>query len=446
MMIEKSPEDTNSEPAVKPIASQENGAPADNSPASARLESGSSPESLRRTSSKIANLRAAFEKQQDANGDSLRPETPKRRFERSASGEHSQDEIVKLKDQVNAVTKLAERREEEIKKLKEQAEESTRVQKALEERVPTLEGRVKELEASLLERDEKCEAEVEKQNILSIEKSRLQDEASKTQQQLLELKRTIATNTRVENQVSDANIAEQMQLLYHEIQTWIVANYRKSERSPEDMCAKLESIAEPKLLALKAVFEKTTFVTRLSALQTVTVYYLVEIFQDPLFFGLPIQQRHLKKCAETLPTILSFEAFNRWRSVTADTIRQSESVRDSVESASRSMSEIICITLNTLTDSEESTSRIAALTVIVKKVISLAHICKAQRAQYDFDLPSAGSSFLSDSMEDTGGSDVAGNRSVRCATSPSVTKLGGEGGGDMHTSTLIAKAKVLCNE
>lgn len=441
-MVDRSPEATDAEPSTDSVASPTNGSVAEASAATEgapRSSHGEPSEALRRTSSKIANLRAAFE---NKNGAPSHQEIPKRRFERSSSSNQNQDaEMARLKEQVETVTKLAEQQELEIKKLKEQLEAEINSRR-------TAEDQIKTHEALLAKKDNDWQATLDGHtSAFSTEKSNLQEDASKMQQQLLELKRTIATNTRVDSQVSDATIVEQMQFLHHESQNWIVAHFRKAEKSPEEMRTKLESLEEPGLLPLKPVFDRATYATRLSALQAVMVHYLLEIFQEPLFFGLPSQHRHVKKCAETLPSILPPETFNRWRSVTADVIRQSETVSEYVESASRSMSDIICITLNALTGVEESQSRVTALNTIVKKAISLAHTCKVQRAQYVFELPSAGQEFLPSSMEDTAADNEApapASRSVLCATFPSVKKLGDEGGGNMQMSSIVMKAKVLC--
>lgn len=52
-------------------------------------------------------------------------------------------------------------------------------------------------------------------------------EAKAFEQQLLELKRNMSTSTRVEKQVADAEIIEDMGRLNNEIQNWIVSTYRK---------------------------------------------------------------------------------------------------------------------------------------------------------------------------------------------------------------------------
>jgi hypothetical protein len=199
---------------------------------------------------------------------------------------------------------------------------------------------------------------------------------------------------------------------------------------------------------LRPIFQSYEPSLKLSAIQAVVVCYLVEIFQEPLLFGLPNQgdwRRYLRKATETLPSVLEPAIFNKWRSFSLDVIRKSGRVQESVESASRSMSEIICIVLSTLTGVEDFETQIPSLTTIVNRAVSLSHLYRVQRAEYDIILPSPGTRFSHVNMEEFSlDGDSNAELKVKCATFPFVVKRGDENGENAQLTNIIVKAKVLC--
>lgn len=424
-------------------------------------------DNLRRTSSKIANLRAAFEKQDDA----VSPES-KRTFDKSPMRDR-EGEMNKLREQHEAeVAKVKAQQETELARLKEQHQSenanlkrqlSTEVEMrhAFEDKCTSLEEQIEALQGELAAQIGSSDfqpSELERRTAsLQQEKAKAQEEATNLQKQLYELKRGISASTRIDNEVSDSSFTQQFQHLYHETQNWVVNNFRKvkAEKSGDEMCKLLESIAEPKQREyLKPVFEHFDASIKLAAFQTTAVSYMMEIFEEPLLFGLPSQQdwrKNIKKAAETLPAILSPAAFNKWRSVTTDVIRQSENeeVKASLDSAAKSMAEMICITLSTLTEVEESSARVSSLQAILKRAISLSHLFRVQRARYEFRLPPPGSVFEPAMMDDTSYADSEGSesaatlRTIRCSTFPSVVKLGGENGEHSEMSNVVTKAMVV---
>lgn len=430
-------------------------------------EGNGSKDGLRHTGSKIANLRAAFEKQDDFTS----PEG-KRRFSRSpARGRDPDGDTAKLKEQYQAeVARIKEQQEVEIGRLKEQHQVETanlkkqlgrevEMRQAFEDKCTILEEQVEGLQGHFSESGSDYQAELERRTSrLQQERVKAQEEATNLQNQLYELKRGISTSTRIENEVSDSTFKEQFQHLYHETSNWVVNHFRKVkvEKTADEMCKLLETIAESKQAEyLKPVFQNFDSTIKLAALQATAVCYMIEIFDEALLYGLPRQQewrRSIKKAAETLPCVLSPAMFNKWRSMTTDVIRQSESdeIKTSLESASKSMAEMICITLSTLTEAEESASRVSSLQAIIKRAISLSHLFRVQRARYEFRLPPPGTAFVAETMEDSyfADGDVSDSgpaqRFIRCSTFPSVVKLGDGSGASSEQSNVVVKAIVVC--
>lgn len=402
-------------------------------------------DSLRRKSSKVANLRAAFERQPSKRGHSPRsPDAGKLRFDLSPSRSRStgrEADMAKLREQ-----------EAELMRLRDRLEKETELRQAFEDKCTALEEELEDVQAQLAQRDHKWRAELSRRsNDLVREKDKSQGEAHTLQRQLFDLKKSIAAATRLESQIADSTFAQEMQHLCHETQNWVVNNFRrvKLDKTPEEMCARLESIAEPKQLEyLRPLFESFESSMKLSSIQAVTACYMMEIFEEPLLFGMPTDEewrKSIKRAAETLPAVMAPASFNKWRAVTLEAIKQSADISQSLASASQSMSEMICITLNTLTDMEESQSRVSSLNAIVKRTVSLAHSFRVQRAQYEFSLPSPGASYDPDVMEDDSlEGDDAAECGIRCATFPSVVKRGDEDGDNEQLSNVVVKAKVRC--
>jgi hypothetical protein len=176
----------------------------------------------------------------------------------------------------------------------------------------------------------------------------------------------------------------------------------------------------------------------------------MDAFDDPLLYGLATQEEwytSLKRTAETLPSILTPTAFNKWRAVTLNNLRQCEIANDAIDSAALSLAEAICAALDKITEEAEHDSRVASLRTIAKRGINLAHLFRVQRAQYSFALPASDASFDELTMENIAlDGEMQDASTVLCATFPSVTKLGDENGDNMHMKGVVLRSKVLRND
>ena len=400
--------------------------------------------SMRSTSSKFASLRAAFE-QGPSSGTT--PDTTKRRL---ASSEKSLDRFSERKQEY----------EVEIARLKDDLEQEKDLRVAFEEKVTGLEEEIDELHSQIEEREGeynrsmmqlKTEAEAQLNAMASEARSRGQD-ADNLQRQLADLKRSVSASTRTSPQVSDTTIRQEIDVLQHEIQNWVVNNFRrmKIEASPNEICDKLEKVAEAKQLdCLRPIYQTFSQSAKLPIYQATVTCYVMEIFDEPFLFGLQGERdwaRRLKQAAEGLQLTLDAGTYNRWRSSTFDALRQSESIKEPLEKATTGIAEMICITLQAITEVEESEARFSSLKSIVHRAISLAHLIRVQQAQYQFVLPHANERFNAISMEDI--SDIEGEveRTVRCATFPAIAKLTDEDGDQLDAMNVVVKARVLCND
>lgn len=395
--------------------------------------------SLKCTGSNIASLRAAFEHADAAS-------TPMRRFEKSPSRSFS--------ERSQSLSNRYREKDTEIARLERQLADEIETRRSCQDQLKISQNRCEQLEKEnksfQLSKSQQSSQSHSPSN--STQNGSVEDGETKSiQRQLYELKRSISTATRIENQVSDSTFAQEFANLHHELQNFIVNTFRRTKvtKTTQELCDSLEKVAGPQqqeyLRPMFLAFEPSM---KLAALQATAVCHIMEIFDEPLLFGLPDQQEwreDLRKIMKTIPAILAPSTFNKWRYLTLDAVRQSVGIEESVHLAASRLTEKICTTLGALTDLEDLAARASSLNAIVMRAVQLSHLFRVQRAQYEFALPAPGDSFQSDMMEDHSvDCEVSTVRTVACATFPSIIKHGDENGDDVQLSNIVVKAKVLC--
>ncbi|KAH9827623.1 hypothetical protein Tdes44962_MAKER00349 [Teratosphaeria destructans] len=427
---------------------------------------------LRSTSTKIASLRAAFEKE----GTAADMVQSKRRL---LSGDRGTDRIgEKEREYWREIGRLRDERdkEAEMKQLfQARCIELEDEIELLKQRIGTRDGKEQGDDRETKEgaRDSKIssetgppfsgvvgdvEAERKKQKAVEVPAAELHIPQTSTQVEILErqiadLKRTISTSTRMDPVRADTDLAQEMGVLHHELQNWTVNTYRraKANSTPTELVAKLNRVAEaPHFDALRQVYATYDPSAKLAIYQSTAMTYIMDIFTANLLFGLGSSeqewQSRVLQTAESLTHVLSPLAYNRWRSVTLDVIRHTNSLQEATEAVGMSMVESICAVLAAVSDVAASDSQRLSLNHIIRRAISLAHSFHVQRAQYEFTLPTAGSSFRGEIMDDIAAEDgdLGQCRPIRCATFLSVVKVGDEFGDSLHLRNVLVKAKALC--
>lgn len=401
---------------------------------------------MRSTSSKFASLRATFE--QTSSGDGI-ADIGRRRLNDSEKGNE-----MTAEQKQNYTTEIA--------KLKDELDKEKELRVAFEEKVNSLEEEVDELSEALEQRDEQWRSEFEQRSAQLMadangrfdaaakEARSRENEAANLQRQLMDLKQTVASSTKTTPQVSDTTFRQEIETLQHEVQNWVVNHFRRAKivASAEELCKKLEKVAEAKHVeSLKPIYETFDSGTKIPIYQATVACYMMEIFDEPYLFGLKEQEssKRSRQAADSLQDVFDPETFNRWRSMTFDSLRRSECINDPVETAASGISELICIALKALSDAEDGENWEATLKPILKRAISLAHLIRVQHAQYEYRFPSPGQTFDPDTMDDIA-EDGEGDmeRIVGCSTFPSLTKLCEDHAADTDKNQVVVKAKVLC--
>ncbi|KAI7179618.1 hypothetical protein KC316_g6979 [Hortaea werneckii] len=398
-------------------------------------ESQSGRANSRSTSSKFANLRAAFEKDTSTDG------PPKRNFARSAEcGRQCQDEIGKLRDERDREEEMKIALEEKCTKLEEELEaleQQTRGQK----------------EAGRLTPGQETNGTNEQDHEEARAPTAQSDEVHLLQQQLAELKKTISTSTRMSSSVTDSTFAQEMGVLHHELQNWIVLNFRRAKMdvAPNELCNRLEGTGDFERVAwLQQIFRVFDPSAKLAFLQCVATVFLMDVFCAELVFGLNEGEQWcavLLKADDSMQKTLGSQAYSKWRAATVEAVGQSAVFQDHLQKANEGVADSICHSLHKLTEIDAGEGGKASLIGIIKRAASLAHLFSFQQAQYQFILPNPGTPFDAETMEDIAqdGEELSSSV-ISCVTFPFIIKNGDECGDNTHLRNVIMKSRVLCRE
>ncbi|KAI7215238.1 hypothetical protein KC333_g5560 [Hortaea werneckii] len=399
-------------------------------------ESQSGRANSRSTSSKFANLRAAFEK------DTSTDEPPKRNFTRSAEcGRQCQDEIGKLRDERDREEEMKIALEEKCTKLEEELE-------ALEQQT-----RAQKETGGFSTPGQETNGTNEQDHEEARAPSAQSDEVHLLQQQLAELKKTISTSTRMSSSVTDSTFAQEMGILHHELQNWIVLNFRRAKMdvAPNELCNRLEGTGDFECVAwLQQILRVFDPSAKLAFLQCVATVFLMDVFCAELVFGLNDGEQwcaDLLKAAESMQRPLGSQAYGKWRAATVEAVCQSAVFQDHLQKANESVAESICHSLHKLTEIDAGEGGKTSLIGIIKRAASLAHLFSFQQAQYQFLLPNPGTPFDAEKMEDIAeDGEKLSSSVISCVTFPFIIKNGDECGENTHLRNVIMKSRVLCRE
>lgn len=357
--------------------------------------------------------------------------------------------------------------DEKIARLNEELEKERHLRQELEGRCRGLEEETEDLKDQLNKKDEYWREEMaKKMHKLRQENSdpsrglhsfrnngRLGDPQG-LQRQLTDLKRSVSKSTRVETMVTaDSTFKQEMESLAHEVQNWVVNNYRRARvtASAEELSARLVPLVnERQLERLKPIWANWRPENKIAVFQSTVAAINMDIFDAELLFGMPLQEEwamSLRKTAQQMSTVLDPQQYNKWRATTLDTLRQSSAMSAGIDSATNTMAEYITSILDVLAGMPSSDSKRTSLQPIVRRTITLAHLFRIQRARFSIDLPPPRSAFDLQKMENISFDRDAGEgHPIDCATFPKVIKLGDENGENDSWQNVILKAKVVCGE
>ena len=382
-----------------------------------------------RSNSRVASLRAAFEQAHKTT------EVVNRRM--NSNDGASDRSLDLLRD-----------REEEFSRVKEELDREKELRMVYEDKIAGLEEEVEEMGAQLAEQDSSSKRMLEEQEMRV---GAARNETFALQKQLAELKRSVSTSTRAGMEVSDGTLREEFCTLRYEVQNWVVNNFRRVKigASSDEMRRRLQqSAGPPQLESLGGAYEPAG---KLPFLQAMVAIYLFQIFSAPYLFALPQQPEwasQSKQVADSLSLVLAPSAYNRWRAITFDSLRQSEAMKAHTSDAAERVAGVVNSAINLVIGLEAADeARIVSLNAIMRRMVDLAHVIRSQQAQYSSALPSPGSQFDTATMESVSDEgDSAGELPITCATFFSLVKTGDESGDHPELRNVLVKAQVLYDD
>jgi hypothetical protein len=271
-------------------------------------------------------------------------------------------------------------------------------------------------------------------------------------QQLLSLKSSISSLTRLDPQVTDGDLTESFSQLANRIREWTISNFRRSKvelsNIPPDTRTVLRSITPD--------YENLLAQDRLALFQAIVANILMQVFQEPIVVGIPSvgPLAGIRSIAEKLQEP-GFSEYSEWRRAT---IRLLESCSEQKEDIQQKRKHLLLESagevrqlLGTLTSVVLTSDAHDALLVIVSTAIELQRTLAMQRARYDVvffrGTRTAFDDRYMETINDVEGnvdenSDMGIDQTFLFCVFPGLLKFGDEWGQHPEISNVLLKARV----
>lgn len=278
-------------------------------------------------------------------------------------------------------------------------------------------------------------------------------ESQERLQQLLDLKHSISSLTRMDNQITDSDLAERADQLYHRVREWVISNFRRTKLD-------FSNVPVDTLRALRAIhpyYAAIDSTDRLAFYQALLSNGIMPIFQEQLCVGLP-DSGSLSSIRQLGPYIEGAGSdYREWRRTTIRALERSEAKqileREREKLVHRIAGDIqhqfFSITSVNL-PSQAQTSLISILNV----AIDLQQMLLMQKAQYHIEFfrnqeAKEIVSFDDERMEpvndiDGDGDVLVERRFFSFCVFPCLEKFGDEFGEKTDVRNILLKARVCC--
>ena len=278
-------------------------------------------------------------------------------------------------------------------------------------------------------------------------------ESQERLQQLLALKSSISSLTRIDSQITDSELAESFSQLANRLREWTVSNFRRSSLNLDKLPKEMEEI----LSALNPLYSVNIRSTdKLALYQAIVSNSLMQIFDAPVVFGLPstgpfATLRPLAEHTRHLGT-----TYREWVRATVQVLERSEAHSDIETERQASLHRLageISHMLFTLTSVSLPPSAHSTLTGILKDAVGLQRTLSLQKARYQlpfFRCQDASMQFDDRTMEAVNdvdsavedGADMDVDRRFLFCAFPGLVKWGDEWGEHVEMSNVLLKARV----
>jgi hypothetical protein len=278
-------------------------------------------------------------------------------------------------------------------------------------------------------------------------------ESQERLQQLLALKTSISSLTRIDSQVTDSELAESFSQLANRVREWTVSNFRRSRLNLDNLPKETEDVLSVLSPQYRAHVQSTH---KLVLYQAVVSTCLVQIFNSPIVFGLPSTGplAALRQFAEHTQHLGT--TYREWVRATVQVLERSEAngeIEKQNEASLHRLTGEISHILFTLTSISLPPNAQSTLAGILKDTVNLQRTLALQKARYQlllFRCQDAGKPFddrtmeavndFDPTMEDDTDMDV--DRTLLFCAFPGLIKYGDEWGEHSEMSNVLMKARV----
>ena len=283
-------------------------------------------------------------------------------------------------------------------------------------------------------------------------------ESQERLQQLLDLKHSISALTRMENQVTDSELAERIDQLHYRIREWVISHFRRAKLN-------FSTVSKDTARALQGICldpESITSVDRLPFYQAVIASALMHVFREPICLGLP-ETGPLAPIRQLAAYIHdSGSSYREWRRSTIRALENSEARHALHEGKEQQLHRIageIEHQLFSLTSTNLTPHSQTSLVAILRDAAEVQHMLLLQKAHYQIVFFRSGLgkeshvSFDAERMEavnDVDDMDEDGDtnteRKFMFCVFPCLEKYGDEFGEGVDVRNVLLKAKVCCGD
>lgn len=276
-------------------------------------------------------------------------------------------------------------------------------------------------------------------------------ESQERLQQIISLKSSISSLTRMQSQATDSDLVASFSELANRFREWTVSNFRRTK--PD-----FENIPKETQDTLRTIYPQyragSQGADKLALYQAIVSNSLMSVFESPLLFGLPASLAGLWSFADQVQN--SGAAYGEWKRATIQVLECSKVEQDFAKVREQSLHRVlgdICHLLFTLTSINVSSSAQLGLSGILKQAVDLQRTLALQKAQYQLlffrnqektmcfdDRTMEAINDVDPTMDDD--SSMKTDRTFLFCAFPGLVKHGNEWGEHLEISNVLLKARV----
>jgi hypothetical protein len=284
-------------------------------------------------------------------------------------------------------------------------------------------------------------------------------ESQERLQQLLSLKSSISSLTRIDTQITDSSLADSFSQLANRVREWTISNLRRTKLN-------FDNIPKESVNAVTSIcpdYERAAATDKIGFYQAIVGSAVTQILREPLMVGLShIQAGPLAavmQCAQVIEGTGSSTEYNEWRRATLRALENSETKHELLKAREGFLHQLaanIGYLFFTLTSVNLTLGAQSTLFDILNSTADLQRILALQKARYRVlffnhdierlfnfdDRMMEPVNDLDDAMHED--NDARARRTCLFCIFPCLEKNGNEWGEHAETVNVLFRARVCC--